>query len=62
MNPVTDWEKNAQALSDSIDRMQAEIERLTEEVALWKDRWEAERQAHKATIKDCDENHTEREP
>lgn len=32
----------------------AEIARLQEEVATWKDRYEAERQAHEATIAHCD--------
>jgi hypothetical protein len=33
----------------------AKNERLREEVAMWKERYEAERRDHEATIKHCDE-------
>jgi hypothetical protein len=37
-----------------IDRLNAEIERLQAEVTLWRERYEAERRDHEATIKHAD--------
>ena len=42
-----------------IERKDAEIAKLTEEVEMWRDRWEAERQAHEATIESADAMWTE---
>lgn len=46
---------------EGFTQLRAEIERLREEVAMWKERWEAERADHKATIKHCDETMRERD-
>lgn len=42
-----------------IERKDAEIAKLTEEVEMWRDRWEAEREAHEATIESADAMWTE---
>jgi len=39
---------------NKIMELKAEIYRLRDEVALWKDRCEAAEQAHEATIEQCD--------
>lgn len=43
------------AVDAVLDEVAAEIMRLCEDVATWRDRYEAERQDHEATIKAWDE-------
>lgn len=55
---------NGNALADKLaaelQRLGDENEELRAEVELWKERCEAERQAHEATIKQCDAMFNER--
>lgn len=44
---------------DSCRVIQAEVVRLRNEVSLWKDRYEAEKQAHAATMHHADETFRE---
>jgi hypothetical protein len=44
-----------------LPKIEAELERLKEERDLWVDRYQAEMQAHMATMKYCDEHHQDME-